>query len=94
MQNTVYTLVEKPDQKKILEAVHQIIARVQSYVPGYRLKHEPVVDGDKSHRANKGRRGGATTCPNIPEILISSPPRRGGREEFARKLIQEGKGIT
>jgi len=44
----VYTLVEKPDQKKILEAVHQIIARVQSYVPAIASSMNPSSTAIKS----------------------------------------------
>ena len=47
MRNTVYMLVEKGNRQVIENAVEQMVIRIQSYVPGYRLKHLPEVDGDK-----------------------------------------------
>jgi acetaldehyde dehydrogenase len=47
MTNTVYALVKNPDEKKIVESVNDIIREVQSYVPGYRPRVPPMVDGNK-----------------------------------------------
>jgi acetaldehyde dehydrogenase len=47
MTNTIYALVKNPDEKKIVESVEDIIREVQSYVPGYRLRVPPVIDGNK-----------------------------------------------
>jgi acetaldehyde dehydrogenase len=47
MTNTIYALVKNPDEKKIVESVNDIIREVQSYVPGYRLRVPPVIDGNK-----------------------------------------------
>jgi acetaldehyde dehydrogenase len=43
----VYALVKNPDEKKIVESVNDIVREVQSYVPGYRLRVPPVIDGSK-----------------------------------------------
>jgi acetaldehyde dehydrogenase len=47
MTNTVYALVKNPNEKKIVESVNDIIREVQGYVPGYRLRVPPVIDGNK-----------------------------------------------
>ncbi|MDR0388514.1 MAG: acetaldehyde dehydrogenase (acetylating) [Spirochaetaceae bacterium] len=47
MTNTIYALVKNPDEKKIAESVHDIVREVQSYVPGYRLRLPPSLDGNK-----------------------------------------------
>ncbi|MDR2048166.1 MAG: acetaldehyde dehydrogenase (acetylating) [Treponema sp.] len=47
MTNTVYALVKNPDEKKIVESVEDIIREVRGYVPGYRLRVPPVIDGNK-----------------------------------------------
>ncbi|WP_027718373.1 acetaldehyde dehydrogenase (acetylating) [Desulfovirgula thermocuniculi] len=47
MHNTIYTLVEQPDEEKIHAAVHDMVRRIQEYVPGYRLRVEPLVEGNK-----------------------------------------------
>jgi len=47
MRDTVYTRVENPDSEKITDAVLEMTKKIQSYVPGYRIKVPPVIDGDK-----------------------------------------------
>jgi acetaldehyde dehydrogenase len=47
MTNTIYALVKNPNEKKIIESVNAIIAEVQSYVPGYRPRVPPIIDGNK-----------------------------------------------
>lgn len=46
MRDTIHCLtVDEPDQQKITASVQAMLAAVQSYVPGYRLKNGPVFDG-------------------------------------------------
>lgn len=46
MRDTVHCLTEEePDQKAITDSVTRMVAEVQRYVPGYRLKNGPVFDG-------------------------------------------------
>ncbi|MBU9628337.1 acetaldehyde dehydrogenase (acetylating) [Burkholderia multivorans] len=46
MRDTVHCLTEDaPDEVRIVESVHAMIADVQRYVPGYRLVNGPVFDG-------------------------------------------------
>jgi acetaldehyde dehydrogenase len=47
MNNTVYARVAQADQKAIKESILDMVARIQAYVPGYRLKIPPIFDGDK-----------------------------------------------
>ncbi|MBM3573352.1 MAG: acetaldehyde dehydrogenase (acetylating), partial [Alphaproteobacteria bacterium] len=48
MRDTVHCLtVATPDQAAITQSVHAMIAEVQKYVPGYRLKNGPVFDGQR-----------------------------------------------
>ncbi len=47
MRDTIHCkTVGKPNQEKIIESVHAMVAEVQKYVPGYRLKNGPVFDGN------------------------------------------------
>lgn len=47
MSNTIYSIVKRPDEKKIIEAVHEMVHKVQEYVPGYSLRVPPMVEGNK-----------------------------------------------
>ncbi len=48
MRDTIHCLtVEEPMQAQIEKSVHEMIAEVQKYVPGYRLKNGPVFEGKR-----------------------------------------------
>lgn len=48
MRDTVYCeTADEPDREAITKSVHDMIAQVQNYVPGYRLKNGPTFEGRK-----------------------------------------------
>jgi len=47
MTSTIYTIVDEPDETKIKADVMAMVERIQAYVPGYRLKVPPIVDGNR-----------------------------------------------
>lgn len=49
MRNTIYTVVKEDElnEKKISEAVQKMADTVNAYVPGYRLRSEPIFDGNR-----------------------------------------------
>ena len=48
MRDTIHCLTrETPDEKAITESIHQMMADVQKYVPGYTLKNGPVFEGNR-----------------------------------------------
>jgi acetaldehyde/propanal dehydrogenase len=48
MRDTIHCLtVDEPDQEAITKSVHEMVADVQKYVPGYTLKNGPVFDGNR-----------------------------------------------
>lgn len=48
MRDTIHCLTEdEPDQDAIRKSVNDMIAEVQKYVPGYKLKNGPVFDGKR-----------------------------------------------
>lgn len=49
MRDTVYMLVEEQEvkERQVIDAIHKMVGEVQKYVPGYRLRTEPVIEGQK-----------------------------------------------
>lgn len=48
MRDTIHCLTkETPDEAAITQSVLEMIAAVQQYVPGYKLKNGPVFDGNR-----------------------------------------------
>ena len=48
MRDTIHCLtVDEPDRDKITASIHEMVADVQRYVPGYQLKNGPVFDGHR-----------------------------------------------
>jgi acetaldehyde dehydrogenase len=47
MRATVYCEVKMVDEEKIRRSIYEMEKRVKSYVPGYRLKQEPLFDGSR-----------------------------------------------
>ncbi|HZE32037.1 MAG TPA: acetaldehyde dehydrogenase (acetylating) [Actinoallomurus sp.] len=65
MRDTVFCLIGTADHEAILASVAEMVARVQEYVPGYRLKQEvqftPIADGEPLHTLLPGGAGPVTT---------------------------------
>lgn len=50
MSNTIYVQIKDTSEgilEKITESVNDMVATMQSYVPGYQLRVPPLMDGDK-----------------------------------------------
>jgi acetaldehyde dehydrogenase (acetylating) len=47
MTNTIYVEVERPDEAAIRQSVERAVAEVKEYVPGYRLRVPPYLEGNK-----------------------------------------------
>ena len=48
MRDTIHCLTEKePQQDKIRASIEEMVAEVQRYVPGYRMTHPVVFDGNR-----------------------------------------------
>ena len=47
MTNTIHSLVKNPDREKITASVSQMVEKVQSYVPGYKLRTPPIIKGSQ-----------------------------------------------
>jgi acetaldehyde dehydrogenase len=97
MRNTVYALLESEDadHRAICKSVKDMVAQVQAYVPGYRLKNDPVFE---ARETPEGRRalvimllevtGAGDFLPAYAgnlDIMTASARQVG--EEFARRIL-------
>ena len=47
MRDTIYCQVEEMDREAILGSIHETVERIQSYVPGYHLRVDPIFYDDR-----------------------------------------------
>jgi len=100
MRNTIYVLLdaEEVDRKAIVESVEAMVKAVQVYVPGYRLKNEPVfevrntVDGKKMMIAMLLEVTGAGDFlpPYAGNLDIMTSSARQVGEVFAQNILKQG----
>src|SRR5699024_3649335 len=86
MQDTIYCEVRHMDEQKITDGIHKMIDKVQEYVPGYRLKHEPLFDENLVSIFVEVE-GAADYFPEYAgnlDIMTAAAARVG--EDFARQL--------
>ena len=99
MRNTVFCLSDDADEQAIADSIGQIVAEVQDYVPGYRLKQqvqfEKVAPGASSPHPGGGLKtsvyleveGAAHYLPAYAGNLdIMTSAARAAGERLARKL--------
>jgi acetaldehyde dehydrogenase (acetylating) len=89
MRDTVYTLVEegKMNEAAIRQSIAEMEKVVQSYVPGYRLRTEPIFDGNKVtiFLAVEGAGDYLPVYAGNLDIMTSAGVRIA--EAFAKKLL-------
>ena len=91
MRNTVYALVEegKMDEQAIRESIAEMEKTVQSYVPGYNLRTEPIFEGNKVTVLIEVQ-GAGDYLPSYSgnlDIMTSAAVRVA--EEFAKNTLKE-----
>jgi len=99
MRNTIYVLLESEDvdRQAIVDSVEEMVTAVQAYVPGYRLKNEPVFE---IRDTPEGRRtliamllevtGAGDFLPSYAgnlDIMTASARQVG--EVFAQKILRQ-----
>jgi acetaldehyde dehydrogenase len=103
MRNTIYILLdsEEVDRQAIVDSVEEMVTAVQAYVPGYRLKNEPVFE---VRETPEGRRtlvamllevtgAGDFLPPYAGNLDIMTASARQVGEVFAQHILgQENKG--
>lgn len=89
MRDTIHCLTaEAPKQAEIERSVREMIAEVQQYVPGYRLKNGPVFDGNRvtTFLEVEGLGDFLPKYAGNLDIMTAAATRAG--ELFAREMLQ------
>ena len=94
MRDTIFALVDDPDEEAIRTSVQEMVGNVQKYVPGYKLNVEPFVDGDKVTTIIEVEGAGdyLPKCSGNLDIMTAAACAVG--EVFAEKLLEEHGTVT
>ena len=91
---TIYCLVDEDlnDKKEQIEAsVENMTKRLQTYVPGYRLKVPPQFDGNKVTAMVEVEGAGDFLPKYSGNLDIMTSAAVAVAEEFAKKMSKEGR---
>jgi acetaldehyde dehydrogenase len=94
MRNTVYAVVRDGDREAIREAVVGMVRRVQEYVPGYRLKAEPLFDEEKVTVLLEVEGAGDYLPPYAGNLDIMTAAAVRVGEELARHLLEKRAAVS
>ncbi len=93
MRDTIHCLTEdEPDQPAITASIHAMVAEVQRYVPGYRLKNGPVFDGRRVTVWMEVEGLGDYLPRYAGNLDIMTAAALRTAEVFAQQMPGEGKG--
>ena len=70
MRDTVLALVTDPDQGEIARSVHEMVAAVSAYVPGYRLKQEVQFTPIGADESTATLTGGQDKGPGLWKVSV------------------------
>lgn len=88
MRDTIHVLTsEEGHEQSIIEAIHQVVEKVQEYVPGYRLKSEPVFDGKRVSVTLEVEGAGDFFPPYSGNLDIMTATAAKVAEEMAKSLV-------
>jgi hypothetical protein len=94
MRDTIFCAIpEDAERDAIAASIHDVVAEVQTYVPGYRLLNEPQFDEPS---LNSGGRALVTTfievegCRRLPAALRGESGRHDRSGDEGRRRDREG----
>ncbi len=94
MRDTIFALVDDPDEEAIRASVQEMVGNVQNYVPGYKLKVEPFVDGDKVTTMIEVEGAGDYLPKYSGNLDIMTAAACAVGEVFSEKLLEDHGTVT
>jgi acetaldehyde dehydrogenase (acetylating) len=89
MKNTVFAAVESFDREAVLGSIEEAVAGVQQYVPGYRLRTDPVFDDNRITVFVEVEGAGAYLPKYAGNLDIETAAAVKVGQEFAKHLLQK-----
>ncbi len=87
MRNTIYTKVRRPDIGAIRASIDEMIAKLRTYVPGYRFLVEPILQGDTVTTVIEVEGLGDFLPTHAGNLDIINSAAGAVAEEFANRMI-------
>jgi acetaldehyde dehydrogenase len=92
MRDTIFCAIpEDADHDAIAKSIHEVVAEVQSYVPGYRLLNEPQFDEPSMH---SGGQALVTTFVEVEGAGDYLPPYAGNLDIMTAAATKVGEEIA
>jgi acetaldehyde dehydrogenase (acetylating) len=90
MRDAIHALVEEEGkEREITESIKKMVTNVQEYVPGYRLRTEPIFNGKRVSVFIEVEGAGDFFPPYSGNLDIMTASARKVAEEFARKKLSQ-----
>ncbi len=89
MKNTIFAKVDKPDREAVLASIEDAVAGVQAYVPGYRLKSDPIFDDDRIAVFVEVEGAGAYLPKYAGNLDIETAAGVRVAQEFAKRCLEK-----
>lgn len=89
MRNTVHGVMDDADAGKILASIEAMVQRIQQYVPGYRLRAEPLIQ----NHGNGGRKKKVTLFVEVEGAGDFLPKYAGNLDIMTSAAVKVGEEI-
>ncbi|MBH5318316.1 acetaldehyde dehydrogenase (acetylating) [Paenibacillus sp. GSMTC-2017] len=94
MRDTVYCEVRNMDQSAISKAIYEMVDRVKEYVPGYRLKQEPIFDENRVTVFLEVEGAGDYFAPYAGNLDIMTAAAVRVAEDYAKNRLSVNDNVT
>ncbi|MDF2903691.1 MAG: acetaldehyde dehydrogenase [Bacillus sp. (in: firmicutes)] len=91
MRDTIHPLVEKMDQEAIMNSIESMVEKVKEYIPGYRLRGKPFIEGNRITVFLEVEGAGDFFPPYAGNLDIMTAAGVKIAEEFAKQTYQSEK---